>query len=151
MSLEKLQALCVSPFDGKSRQRRELLFNTLECCVQEILLAKLPSEIVVNGSFLTKKPEPDDIDAKLYISHDLFDRFSSQQKILIDNFIDLGYSQYLQIDVSPIYPLGHDRYGGAEDLRQQGEDYGIEHSKQWLKGYAVLLLWETDVGLRIRR
>lgn len=151
MSLAELEHLCVAPFSGNARQRREKLFYDLEICIQAILEARLPSDVIVNGSFLTEKPEPCDIDAKIYIANDLFDQLSRAQQILIANFNDPAYSKNLQIDVSPTYPRGHKDYGCAADLRGEGEDFGIEHAKQWLKGYAVLLVWETNVGLRIRR
>jgi hypothetical protein len=47
------------------------------------------------------------------------------------------------------YPREHQFYGSALDLGNAGEAYGLEHGQVWLKGYAVIRLWETDVGNRI--
>jgi hypothetical protein len=105
---------------------------------------------VLDGSFLTEKPNPDDADVKVYIDVDAHDNLTDEQHALCIEMNEKDYILGVDSTVFVTYPRGHECFGCALDPRNQGEDYGIEHSETWLKGYIVLMPGETDVGLRFR-
>jgi hypothetical protein len=151
LTLSEIEALCVFPFAGPSRTRREHLFYALEEFVQRYLVERLPCEIFLDGSFLTEKPEPDDVDVTVSIELSVALNFNPGQRKLVD----ATNGQVLVNSVDSIamvrYPRGHPYFGSAGDLGNAGELYGLEHSREWLKGYVTLRVWETDVGNRICR
>jgi hypothetical protein len=151
MTIVELRRLCVDPFTGPALSRRKMLYYGLEQLHQSLLVAKIPCQIIVDGSFLTAKPEPGDIDVKVYIENDCHETLSDDQLILFNEINDDGNIPNLDSTAWVIYARGHECFGTALDPRNQGEDYGLEHGEVWLKGYAVLRLWETNVGLRIHR
>jgi hypothetical protein len=150
LSLVDVEALCVHQFTGETRGRRETLFHGLEELIQRLLVANIRCDVFIDGSFLTEKPEPDDVDVIVSTEIYAFERLSENQMQALEaiNQYDSG-----TIDSSSwtTYPRGHDYFGAALDLGNAGEQYGIEHGRVWLKGYVVIRLWETDVGNRICR
>lgn len=150
MTLQGIFDLCVVPFDAAARARRESLYHGLEQLVQSLLVAKIPCDVLVNGSFFTEKPEPDDVDVKVYIDVDAHAALTDEQLVALNSINDYDYIPGVDGSAWVSYPRGHPDFGSALDLRNASEDYGLEHSESWLKGYAALMLWETDVGIRIR-
>ena len=60
MTLERLRDLTVAPLSAS--QRRTTLFSALDALVTNLILLSIPCELWINGSFLTEKLEPDDIE-----------------------------------------------------------------------------------------
>lgn len=150
LSLQEIHDLCVGRFSGVARSHRERLYYSLEDFYQRLLVANITCDILVDGSFLTEKPEPEDVDIKVYIDVVAHDGLSDAQYILYSAITD-GLNIPLIDSTSWVtYPLGHPDFGSALSPGNRGEDYGLEHSEKWLKGYVVMMLWETDVGVRIR-
>ena len=142
--------MVVAPFPIS--ERRPLLYEHLLRVVADLNNLHIRCEIWVNGSLLTEKPEPSDLDVSVILDHDvsvelngvqmdLFNRLSEGYGPDIDSF---AYARRLRED--PLF--GNPMIDTAYDW---GEQYGSESSDDWLKGFAVILLGETDVGLRIRR
>ena len=135
----------------RNEVHREKLFLGLEELVQRLLLAEIPCEFWVDGSFLTEKEFPDDIDIFILVDSDVNDSLDEEKtRLLLD--INTGYSPIgMDAQVYTIYNRGHSHFGTSADVgREWASGYGIENSEKWLKGYAILRLRETDVGLRIR-
>ena len=66
LSFQEIESLCVRPFTGQTRTRRERLFYALEEIIQQILTVKFgSSEVFVDGSYFTVKPQPGDVDSVL--------------------------------------------------------------------------------------
>jgi len=149
VTLSDIEALCVIPFNGAARAHREQRYLGLEQLVQALLVAKLPCHLIADGSFFTYKPLPDDLDVVISIDYDVSMSLTEDQRQVLDLINDESSFQYLDSTAFFNYPLDHECFGGAYDAAIATEGYGIEHSKQWLKGYAVLRIMETDVGLRI--
>jgi hypothetical protein len=151
LTLAEVEALCVGRFAGASQARRETLFHALEGLTQRLLVAKIPCNMFVDGSFLTEKPEPDDVDVIVVTELCVYETLFEDQKQLLD---DLNRSSFIEgVDSFAVtaYPREHRYFGWALDAANAGEAYGIEHGQEWLKGYVVIRLWETDVGNRICR
>jgi hypothetical protein len=146
MTLAQLERMCVHSFNY--RPSREALFVNLERFVQDFLLAKLPCEIWVDGSFLTEKPDPQDVDVVAILDAEVAEALTPAQRVLVDTANEPDYLPGIDSFVDTLYPHGHPMI--VDDDRTWGEQYGLENGDQWLKGFAVLRLWETDVGLRIR-
>jgi len=150
MSLQEIEALCVVPFSGASRAHRERLFYALEEVVQALLRANIRCDVFVDGSFLTEKPEPDDVDIIVATDSGVFDALDEAQHQVLEA---LNTEPNALVDSLAIttYPRDHRYRGYGLDGESMIESYGIEHAQVYLKGYAVLRLWETDVGNRICR
>jgi hypothetical protein len=153
LSLTQIEAQFVQRFDGESRSRREKLFYALEDFLQKLLVAKIRCDAFIDGSFLTEKLVPDDVDVFVVTEFGVFETLSEDQHQLLES---------INIDEPPLvplvdgwsvtaYPRDHPRYGTVLDGGNPGEGFGIEHGQYWLKGYIVIRLWETDVRNRLCR
>ena len=148
MGLGDIEALCVSPFTGPARARREKLFYALEAVVQDLLTAHIRCDVFADGSFFTEKPEPDDIDIIVSIDVSEFDALDEAQLQIIEA-LNTGEIAFVDSIAVTSYPRDHPYRGFGLDCEGLVEGYGLEHAQVYLKGYAVLKLWETDVGNRI--
>jgi hypothetical protein len=151
MTLDQIESLCVHPFQGAARSTRERLFYGLEELAQDLLRVGLRCKAFVDGSFLTEKPEPGDVDVLVSIDDDVMQNLTVEQRVLIDAINQLEYIKNIDSWAAASYPRGHQYFGTALDIGDAGDAYGLEHAKVWLKGIAVLRFGETDVGLRICR
>jgi hypothetical protein len=149
-TLVQLEQLCVSPFSGNAHTRRERLFLLLEELVQRLLVAKIPCSLYIDGSFLTVKPEPNDVDVIARIELGVYEALTDYQKQVFES-INLEPIDGLDSHAVSSYPRDHPHFGTLIDVGNPGEAYGLEHSQRWLKGYAKVTLGETDVGNRICR
>ncbi len=149
LDLFQVETMCVSAF-GES-QTRYRLYLKLEEMVQDLLRQTIVCDVMVNGSFVTECINPDDIDVATHISSDFSELLSSSQKNLLNQLADGTYAMGLDSFVEVEYPRDHPEHADWRVEKSWGEQWGIEHSKQWCKGVVVLRLWETNVGLRIRR
>jgi hypothetical protein len=152
LSLADIESLCVHPFTGSARSCRERLFYALEGFIQSLLQAVIRCDAFIDGSFLTKKPEPDDVDVIVLVEHGIHITLSEDQKQVLDA---INNEPHFAVGVDGFaltaYPRDHEYFGTALDGGNPGEIYGLEHSREWLKGYVVIRLWETDVRNRICR
>jgi hypothetical protein len=151
MTLSDIEAICVYRFTGQARQRREKLFYALEELVQELNRAELRCTAFVDGSFLTDKPDPGDVDVLVGIDEDVTSKLTDTQKSLVFSLNTEYYIPLIDSLVVTTYPRGHQYFGTLLDTGNAGDTYGLEHARCWLKGMAVLRIGETDVGLRICR
>ncbi|RYH61662.1 MAG: hypothetical protein EON54_09895 [Alcaligenaceae bacterium] len=150
MTLAEIEGLCVTAFTGAARACREKLFYALEGVVQNLLTAKVPCQIYADGSFFTEKPEPQDVDIIVAVDTSVMDKLTEDQFLAVEA---LNGEPAVGVDSLAItsYPRDHEHRGYGLDCDTLVEGYGVEHSGAWLKGFAVVRLWETDVGNRICR
>jgi hypothetical protein len=150
MTMEEARRLIVERFPGNLH--RAALFALLEQFVSDILEVGIPCEVWVNGSLVTEKEQPADVDVTVIVDPDVGAGLSDAQKALFDKVTD-GYASridsfaYVRRDREDPYFM--DPY--IDNAYSWGEQYGLESSDEWLKGFVVILMGETDVGLRIRR
>jgi hypothetical protein len=149
MTLCDIERLCVTSFIAEARSCREKLYYALEEFVQMFIREKIPCEILVDGSFMTEKPLPDDVDVAALIDAKFADNMSSSQKDLAFTANEPDFIDGVDSFVDVTYPCDHEYY--RTETKTWAEQFGIEHGETWLKGVAVLRIWETNVGLRIRR
>lgn len=150
MTLADIKGLCVDRFPDNIIRRN--LYYKFEQMYQALLICCIPCDIWIDGSVLTEKAEPDDFDATIIIDEDVLESLIKEQQELIDS---LGAGEYIpKLDSFVFARLRRDNpvFGTEADAAfSWGEQYGCESGEEWLKGFAVLRLRETDVGLRIRR
>lgn len=151
LSLSELFRIGVKRFEDEgARAHREKLFYSMEEMYQTLVVAKVPCDFIVDGSFLTEKARPSDIDVKVFICEDAHSILSDEQHLAYNAINDYESTGLVDSSAYVKYPLGHECVGSGLDLGNQNEDYALEHSGMWLKGFAVLMVAETDVGIRIR-
>jgi hypothetical protein len=155
-TMDALKAMCVDPFDGQSRERRIQLFEALGELFVKLIGLGIPCNLFVDGSFLTKKPFPSDIDVMVCLDHSVVQSLTAEQ---FDFYMSLNSTEtQVAADVDSkaftAYPRGHNQYGkllyGCGSVAPAAH-YGLENGEYYLKGYAVLVLLETDVGNLIGR
>ena len=142
LSLNGLRALCVDPFPLSATRPR--IMAGLEKIVQQLVAAGIVAELWIDGSFLTEKVDPEDVDASLRIASEMWDNASEEQRrtlewlVSADLKITYACDMYLWIE----YPEGHPdywvgQYWQAYWMRQ----WGFSRSQEF-KGIAVLRLPE---------
>ncbi len=79
-TIQELRALCVDSFKEKGSSTREGIMDGLQFVVQRLVSSGIIGEIWVDGSFVTHKIDPDDVDILLMVDGKFFDNASAQQK-----------------------------------------------------------------------
>lgn len=106
MDCEKIKEICVSAFPES--QRRGMLYNSFQNLLSGFnrinSIIHCISEIWVDGSFTTEKPEPDDIDILVVLDPSLLNQFPEEyhgaiSQLLDRKFVKLNYN----IDVLLLY------------------------------------------------
>ena len=151
LTLSDIKRLGVDRFTADDRNIRYRMFLSLEQVVQDLLIAKIPCEVRIDGSFLTEKPDPGDIDIVISLDFDVAEQLTQNQIELTMRLNEQDSYVHIDSSVWTLYPRGHKCFRCAFDADVVSEGYGIENSEVYLKGIAVLRVWETDVGLRIHR
>lgn len=150
MDIFQIGRLFVDPFPNS--KRRNILYQKLEELIQDLLRRRIWCDLWVNGSFLTEKEDPNDMDATLMIDPDFSDALNSEQRDYLMN-LEEGAIGSADLDTFVFIRKRRDDpdYGDefADPAATWHEVYGLEHSKRWLKGFAIVKLGETHVGLRI--
>ncbi len=128
------------------------LFQKFEAFFQEVLVSELVCDVWINGSFLTEKREPTDIDVAVIISSEFREFINQPQYDLVDR-INIEFAYAPEIDVHAMQMLSKDDPNYDDELENPAltwhEQFGCETSKEWLKGFVALKVRETHVGLRI--
>lgn len=146
LPLGRLHALCVAPFSGSAT--RAGLFAALEQLSQRLQRADIRCEIWLDGSFITQKVNPADVDLSVRVDLDVVEQLSVEQDLLLQD-VAAGTIPSLDSYVFVAYPVGHPRRSTPEDRWPYwAEWWGVDRAG-WLKGTAVLRLGDSDVGLRL--
>lgn len=147
MSFSALQSLCVGRFGGSAP--RADLFAALGQMVSELNSAEVLCDLWLDGSYLTEKLDPDDIDLSLKLDADVAYGLNSAQQDLVGRIAQGDYDPRIDSYVLVSYPIGHSRRGTDLDRWPYwAEWWGIARGG-WCKGVAVLRLGESDVGTRL--
>jgi hypothetical protein len=88
--------LCVERFPS-SVTRPKIMAN-LERIIAQINDHGITADIWIDGSFLTEKLNPDDVDIALVISRTAFEALSARQRIFFEYFRDTSFYNDLKID-----------------------------------------------------
>jgi hypothetical protein len=135
LSLPDLNVLTVQ-FDNPNRRLE--LFAQLENLHRDLDAFAVRAELWVDGSFMTVKPEPNDIDGCIAIHIDQFQALSHEAKAYLKNFEDDAPSSKPSLD------FFLNVYYNREDPRSKFEGatwesmWSRQHDGKWLKGYAIV-------------
>ncbi len=142
--LDGICRLCCFP----DNLRRSHLFLHLEQLVQDLLLREIRCELWIDGSFLTEKPEPSDIDVIVKFDYDVTLNFTSEQQEFVAKLEEGSYNERIDSFTFTQIPRGHQEFDEGEiDRTGWAKLLNVEHGGYWLKGVAVIRLGETNVGL----
>jgi hypothetical protein len=116
----------------------------LEAVVQQFVAVGIVAELWVDGSFLTEKVDPQDVDASLRIASEMWDNASTEQRRILewlagaDLKVPYGCDLYLWID----YPEAHPDYWVGQYMQAYWMRQWSFSRGQEFKGIAVLRLPE---------
>ena len=119
-----------------------------ETLYERAITLKITGEAWIDGSFLTRKMEPEDIDFIFIIPSHLYDAGSDEQVAFIDWLIDNEDEPktafFCHTDVVLAYQPSHLEYGNFAATLQAWEQkvYGFSVSSKEPKGIAVVKLRE---------
>jgi hypothetical protein len=151
MSMKDLRTRCVELFPQSST--RQLLFLTLERLVAALGAKGLACEIWVDGSFVTEKPNPADIDLTVVFHGAELDRLARDDR---DAAIDLlamerdgRFRPDLHLFMAALRPAGHPDHAALTGMLDYWAQWWSVTRENWVKGFAVVKLGESDVAVRI--
>lgn len=140
MTLAQVRAICVTPF--KSSLTRKSIMEGLVKVIDKLSAAGIVGSLWLDGSFLTEKIDPDDVDYLLHVGSDIYDLEPAKQ-IVIDwaSAPDLKDSHSCDAYKWIEYRAGHPLYSQSEQERKEWTVwYGVSRSKKDRKGIVVVSL-----------
>lgn len=135
-----LYTLTVESF-ATSTRRQPLWDSLMEFCEDLRNDGMIPSQLWLNGSFLTEKIEPDDIDLIVEADLAVIDNSLANNGMAVDiaNNIWHGGPRCLHTFLLPIYPVIHAHFGAYVAARARWQrDWGHALLSRQPKGIAVL-------------
>jgi hypothetical protein len=143
-SVQELEALCVTAFP--TSQTRRAIMDGLVQVVERLLADRIEGEIWVDGSFLTEKTDPEDVDIVLRCRGEWVERSNKAQQAAIlwvaGNLHDSHHCHSFVLfefdEGHPMHVVSH--YWYCYWMRQWGFSRGSEDRPQEMKGIAVLQL-----------
>lgn len=143
MTLKELREIAVLKFTESST--RQMLIGSLEMLIQELSnFGLLPAKFWIDGSFLTEKIDPDDIDLVIEIDSDRINSASQRAQEFLSKLgrQELhGSGRKLHTFLMFSAPPGHpDRQNYLSLKKQWREDFGRAFVSKEPKGIAILEL-----------
>lgn len=146
MTILEIASLCVEPFP-LSAVRKDIMAG-FETLYEQALAVKLHGFIWLDGSFLTRKIEPHDVDLIFVVPAELYDSGTSEQfeflEWLIDKEDEPKTSFMCHTDVVLSYKEGHAEYERylANLHHWEANVYGFSVNTKEPKGIVVVELEE---------
>lgn len=143
MTVPELRALCVNAFPSSTR--RGDVMRGLERVIERLVLGGVVGELWIDGSFLTEKINPEDVDIVLRVDGLFYETCSTSQRDIIDWLAeDLKTGYHCDSYMFMEFPEGHPHYWYGEYshaywMRQWGFSRGDE-----VKGIAVIILPKSN-------
>lgn len=147
MTVHDLERLTVTPFAGSTT--RVGIFAEFRRLMVDLQAHDLVGEVWVDGSFLTEKLDPDDIDLSFGFHPDRMDAQTPEAQSFVVNMLNGNktYSPFIDSYICVMFPQGDPRHGANT------EDYWAE---KWLngwddrlKGFVVIKLGESDLWFNL--
>jgi hypothetical protein len=144
LSIQQIKALCVEGFP-LSRTRADMM-AAFELVYEQTQALQLHGEFWLDGSFLTHKIEPTDIDFVLFVAALFYDSGTPQQKAFLDWLInkedDPRKSFHCDTDVVLVYEESHIEHGHYLQIARHWKDevYGYSVTTREPKGIVVVSL-----------
>lgn len=125
-SIQEIEDLCVSSKQFALSKTRPDIMEGLKTIVNKIKEVGIIGDLWINGSFLTQKIDPEDVDIVLFLSNDQVENALEEQMEVL-NWINENLKDDLRCDsyTAPQWPMNHPDY-----------EYGQELHDYWLKWYS---------------
>lgn len=135
-TLEEVEVALVDAF-SRSMHRRPL-FESWKAVREAIRrIVKVETEWI-DGSYVTKKEEPNDIDLVTHIDGPALDGLDAADQAMLRGLVSADVSQYLHgcdSYICPVYPAGHPSYGLYQHAVQYWEKWFGHDRNGDPKGY----------------
>ncbi|HLF71492.1 MAG TPA: hypothetical protein VI759_05005 [Dehalococcoidia bacterium] len=143
MTVKELRETCVDAFPRSAT--RPAIMEGLEQVIAELVDKRVRGDLWIDGSFVTQKVDPSDVDVVLRVSGEFYESASPDQRAVVDMMTPaLKATHNCDAYVFPNWPNGHEKYWVAETW------YGY-WMRQWgfnrdgvLKGMAEIQLGDAD-------
>jgi hypothetical protein len=142
MSLRQLRELCVVPFPNSTT--RAMIMEGLESVCRRITGYRIPGELWVNGSYVTVKADPRDVDVLLRVPGMFYDTCLSNQREAIRWATAPSLKTTYRVDAYlwAEYRAGDPRFPVSEDDREYWMRQFGQSRRGHRRGMAVLRLTE---------
>ena len=134
--------MCLDDFPNS--KSRPAIMAGLEHLLGSLTSVEVEAELWVNGSFLTLKTDPGDVDVVLRVADEFLVSATTAQKAAISRIVDehdmLKASYFCDAYVFREYPAGHPQYAAGQLLRKHWEEMWGRDRRRSPKGFAVLTL-----------
>lgn len=147
MTVEDLGRLCVEPFETSAA--RPGLLDAVRGLLAHLGALLDICEVWIDGSFVTAKPEPDDVDLTVAIDGGQLEGASPEVFSALNGLMDKAFHPKLHIFTVATRPVGHPHRSDLEEAFRQWAQWWCVARDGWIKGMPVIRLGETDVGLRL--
>lgn len=140
LSIVELRRLCVDKFPLSNT--RERIMQGLEEIIRRLCAKDIVGELWVNGSFLTEKIDPDDVDVVLFVEVTFLESATTEQAEAI-NWVNSNLKDSFCCDsyVSIEYPQSHPQHSYGEYWRAYWtRQWGFDQDDNPAKGIAVVSL-----------
>lgn len=121
------------------------LFALLCQMVSELGAAGISCDLWLDGSYLTEKLDPDDIDLSLKVDADVVSTLDAHQWDLLQRIAQGEFDPRLDSYIVISYPIGHTRRGTDLDRWPYWAEWWGVARGGWCKGVAVLHIGEGGV------
>lgn len=140
MGMAELKHLCVDSFQGSRTRTR--IWGGLSFVIDKLLQYQVEADVWLNGSFLTKKQDPEDVDLVLCIKIEVYDQAPSEAKDAIDWINDnLKKVHFCDSYRFFMYPPSHKLHTVGEQLHAYWLDqFGTNYAGDEPKGIALIEL-----------
>jgi hypothetical protein len=141
MTVKEVRTLCVDGFP-LSKTRSEIM-TKLEMVIDALSKEKVQTEIWIDGSFITRKIDPEDSDILLHVQGDFYDNATPEQRKVIDWVnSNLKVTHLCDSYVYFEYPQGHAWYWMGEWMKAYWiKQFGFSRPpKEEFKGMALIRL-----------
>lgn len=137
MSLSELKSLTVEDFPLS--EKRSIIFEGLEKLLNELNRLSIQAEVWIDGSFLTKKIDPEDCDLVVRLDSEFVERCSPEQFQVL-SWINTNLKATLLCDsyVFAEWPEGHEGHAADSKLRDYWLRWFGQDRRGGAKGMAVI-------------
>ena len=138
--MDEIFRICVHDFPMS--QNRPILFQGLRLLIDRLNTNDIAGELWINGSFVTTKVEPDDVDLILRMQSDFVDAANTEQREILDWLNGNNPKSQLHCDsyVHIEYPNDHPQFWLGEYMYSYWmRQWGFGRNGE-IKGIAVIPL-----------
>lgn len=137
MTAEEFEAKFVVGLGGTAR--RSIWNKVRTDVIEEIRKHNIACELWIDGSFITRCPDPNDIDGSIMVLCANVDVADDDAVEFLYKFDDMNHSAdpCLDIFLCQIYPEGHPMWSDQDPI-SWSEQWSRERNSDWLKGFVVI-------------